>query len=45
MDDERRRYYRMTRLGAQVLEAESARMSVLLGAARAKKVFPRTRRA
>ena len=45
MDDERRRYYRITRLGAQVLEAESARMSTLLGAARAKRVFPRTRRA
>ena len=44
MDDERRRYYRMTRLGAQVLEAESARMATLLAAARTKKVFPRTRR-
>jgi DNA-binding PadR family transcriptional regulator len=45
LDDERRRYYRITRLGTQVLEAESARMSTLLGAARAKKVFPKPRRA
>ena len=45
LDDERRRYYRITRLGTQVLEAESARMATLLGAARAKRVFPRTRRA
>ena len=44
LDDERRRYYRITRLGTQVLEAESARMATLLGAARAKRVFPRTRR-
>jgi DNA-binding MarR family transcriptional regulator len=39
-DDERRRYYRITRLGRRVLEAESARMATLLAAARAKKVFP-----
>ena len=45
LDDERRRYYRMTTLGARVLEAESARMATLLGAARAKKVFPKPRRA
>lgn len=40
LDDERRRYYRLTPLGRRVLEAESARMSTLLAAARAKKVFP-----
>lgn len=40
IDDERRRYYRITRLGRRVLEAESARMATLLAAARAKKVFP-----
>jgi DNA-binding PadR family transcriptional regulator len=40
LDDERRRYYRITSLGRRVLEAESARMSTLLAAARAKKVFP-----
>jgi DNA-binding PadR family transcriptional regulator len=45
LDDERRRYYGITRLGSLVLEAESARMATLVGAARAKRVFPRTRRA
>ena len=38
LDDERRRYYRITRLGARVLQAETARVSILLDAARAKKV-------
>jgi len=38
LDDERRRYYRITRLGARVLQAETARVSVLIDAARAKKV-------
>jgi DNA-binding PadR family transcriptional regulator len=38
LDDERRRYYRITRLGTRVLQAETARVSVLLDAARAKKV-------
>ena len=45
LDDERRRYYRITTLGSQVLEAEAGRLATLLGAARAKRVFPRTRRA
>jgi DNA-binding PadR family transcriptional regulator len=36
---ERRRYYRLTALGRRVLQAESARMAVLLGAARAKRVL------
>jgi len=45
LDDERRRYYRITRLGLQVLEAESARMSTLLGAARLKRIRPRAGRA
>ena len=38
LDDERRRYYRITRLGARVLQAETARLSMLIDAARAKKV-------
>ena len=38
LDDERRRYYRITPLGQRVLAAETARISVLLNAARAKKV-------
>jgi DNA-binding PadR family transcriptional regulator len=40
LDDERRRYYRITRLGRRVLEAETARLTALLSAARAKRVFP-----
>ena len=39
LDDERRRYYRLTTLGRRVLEAESARMTTWLSAARAKRVF------
>ena len=38
LDDERRRYYRVTKLGSKVLAAESSRISVLLRAAKAKKV-------
>ena len=38
LDDERRRYYRITALGAKVLRAETSRVSLLVTAARAKKV-------
>jgi DNA-binding PadR family transcriptional regulator len=38
LDDERRRYYRITTLGGRVLQAESSRISLLLNAAKAKKV-------
>jgi DNA-binding PadR family transcriptional regulator len=38
LDDERRRYYRITTLGANVLRAETSRVSLLVNAARAKKV-------
>jgi len=38
LDDERRRYYRATHLGIAVLDAETARMSTLVSAARAKRV-------
>jgi DNA-binding PadR family transcriptional regulator len=38
LDDERRRYYRITPLGARVLRAETSRVSLLVNAARAKKV-------
>jgi DNA-binding PadR family transcriptional regulator len=41
LDDERRRYYRGTTLGRAVLEAETARMATLVGAARAKRVRAR----
>ena len=40
LDDERRRYYRITPLGSKVLQAETSRISLLLTAARAKKVRP-----
>src|SRR5262245_22529013 len=40
-DDERRRYYRATALGAAVLAAETERMAALVGAARAKRVRAR----
>lgn len=38
LDDERRRYYRITPLGAKVLRAETSRVSLLVSAARAKRV-------
>ena len=39
IDDERRRYYRISDLGRRVLRAETARLATLLAAARAKRVF------
>jgi DNA-binding PadR family transcriptional regulator len=38
LDDERRRYYRATALGRDVLAAETERMAALVSAARAKRV-------
>jgi DNA-binding PadR family transcriptional regulator len=38
LDDERRRYYRATALGRDVLAAETRRMASLVNAARAKRV-------
>jgi DNA-binding PadR family transcriptional regulator len=38
LDDERRRYYRITATGREVLRAETSRLSLLVSAARAKKV-------
>jgi DNA-binding PadR family transcriptional regulator len=38
LDDERRRYYRITSLGRRVLHAETSRINLLVTAARAKKV-------
>ena len=40
LDDERRRYYRLTPLGRRALTAETARAATLISAARAKKVYP-----
>jgi DNA-binding PadR family transcriptional regulator len=39
LDDERRRYYRLTPLGQKVAAAEALRLAALLRAARAKKVL------
>ena len=38
LDDERRRYYRLTPLGRSVAEAEIARMETVVGIARDKKL-------
>jgi DNA-binding PadR family transcriptional regulator len=40
LDDERRRYYRITPLGQRALKTETARAATLVTAARAKKVYP-----
>ncbi len=40
-DDERRRYYRLTRLGRDVAKAEARRLERLLGDARASGLLPR----
>ncbi len=42
-DDERRRYYRLTAFGRQVLAAEADRLEALVRAVRARKLQPRTR--
>ena len=44
-DDERRRYYRLTPLGRDVLAAEARRLELLLGEARRKHVIGRTTKA
>ena len=38
MDDQRRRYYRLTGLGGSVLEAETRRLASLVALAQAKKI-------
>ncbi|HEY9383220.1 MAG TPA: PadR family transcriptional regulator [Gemmatimonadales bacterium] len=43
LDDERRRYYRLTPAGRRVLGAEAARHDRLVSLARAKRVLPRPR--
>lgn len=40
LDDERRRYYRLTPFGRDVARAEAARMESTLNMARAKKLIP-----
>ncbi len=39
-DDQRRRYYRITDLGREVVVLEAARLSALIDAARSKKLIP-----
>ena len=41
LDDERRRYYRITDLGARTLRAEAERLASAVSAARAKRLFSR----
>jgi DNA-binding PadR family transcriptional regulator len=41
LDDERRRYYRITSLGRRVVVAEARRMERLVGIARAKRLLGR----
>ena len=43
LDDERRRYYRLTDFGREVARAEAARMESTLSMARAKNLIPRSR--
>lgn len=42
-EDERRRYYRLTRLGREVAVVEAQRLERLLGAAREKRLLPQPR--
>jgi DNA-binding PadR family transcriptional regulator len=43
MDDERRRYYRLTDFGKQVLKAELRRISRMVSVAQSKRLIPKTR--
>ena len=43
LDDERRRYYRLTDFGREVARAEAARMESTLSMARAKNLIPKVR--
>jgi DNA-binding PadR family transcriptional regulator len=39
LDDERRRYYRMTEFGRQAVQAEAQRLAAAVNAARSKRLF------
>jgi DNA-binding PadR family transcriptional regulator len=41
IDDERRRYYRITDLGGRTVRAEAQRLQTALAAARARKLLPK----
>lgn len=40
LDDERRRYYRISRFGARVVRAEAKRLAAAVTAARARRLLP-----
>jgi DNA-binding PadR family transcriptional regulator len=42
LDDERRRYYRLTNFGERVAQAEAARLALLLNVAQSKRLMGRT---
>jgi DNA-binding PadR family transcriptional regulator len=42
LDDERRRYYRMTALGRRTAKAEAERLATAVSAARARRLFSRS---
>jgi hypothetical protein len=41
LDDERRRYYRITNLGGRVVRAEAKRLAGAVKAARARRLLPK----
>jgi DNA-binding PadR family transcriptional regulator len=41
LDDERRRYYRLTELGGRTVRAEAQRLATAVTAARARRLLPR----
>jgi len=43
LDDERRRYYRLTDFGQRVLKAEVQRISKMVSVAQRKRLIPKTR--
>ena len=43
LDDERRRYYRLTDFGQRVLKAEVRRITKMVAVAQRKKLIPKTR--
>ena len=45
LDDERRRYYRLTGFGRRVVAAEARRLDALVSAARTRKLLPHAGRA
>lgn len=42
MDDQRRRYYRITKIGIKAVRAEAERLAILVASAKAKNLLPST---